>query len=213
VVDTARFHSAPNAVRVTSTSSGKGSFLVPLAGFPVAGNSFYVRVFINWEKATTSIMGHSGFLVGSAARENNGTELRLGISSKGPNNVPRLDLNLQSPADGGGETTRYSNGFTDGGNPGAFPGTGFQFAANTWYCLEAFFGGTSGASEFRVWVDNTELPDMHVTDFRGNTTGTPRINWAPTYRFLKIGAQDYDANLGRIWYDDVIVATQKVGCN
>ena len=213
-IDNMRSHTPPNSARAQSTSSGRGSFLVPRMGLPVAGNSFYVRVFMNWEKATTAITGHSGFIVGSAARENNGTEVRLGISSKGPNNVPRLDLNLQSPSDGmGGEVTRYSNGFTDGGNPGDFPGIGFQFAADRWYCVEAYFKGTMGAAEFRVWVDGTEIMEMHVTDFRGNTTGgTPRINWAPTYSFLKIGAQDYDANLGRIWYDDVFVGTAPVGC-
>jgi hypothetical protein len=213
-IDTARKNRGQNAARVQSTNVGRGSFLVPRAGLPVAGNSFYVRVFMNWEKATTAISGHSGFIVGSAARENNGTEVRLGISSKGPNNVPRLDLNLQSPTDGlGGEVTRYSNGFTDGGNPGSFPGVGFQFAADRWYCVEAYFKGTMGAAEFRVWVDGTEVMEMHVTDFRGNTTGdTPRVNWAPTYSFLKIGAQDYDANLGRIWYDDVFVGTEPVGC-
>jgi hypothetical protein len=211
-VDTARAHSAPNSARVTSTSSGLGSFLVPLAGFPVAGNAFYVRVFINWEKATTSITGHSGFIVGSAARDESGTELRLGISSKGPGGVPRLDLNLQNPSDGGGEVTRYSNGFTDGGNPGQFTGTGFQFAANTWYCVEAFFNGAAGASEFRLWIDDAEIQEMHVTDFRGSTTAAARTAWAPTYNFLKIGANDYDANLGRIWYDDVVVATGRIGC-
>jgi hypothetical protein len=188
---------------------------VPTSGFPVAGNAFYVRVWMNWEKATTAIMGHSGFLVGAFARENNGTEVRLGISSKGPGNVPRMDLNLQAPSDGlGGETTRYSNGFNDGGNPADFPGVGTQFMANRWYCVEAFFNGASGAAEFRVWIDGTEVNEMHVTDFRANTTGgTPRINWAPMYRFLKIGAQDYDAQLGRIWYDDVVVGTQRIGCN
>ncbi|HEX2551398.1 MAG TPA: hypothetical protein VHK64_07365, partial [Nocardioidaceae bacterium] len=213
VIDSARYHTAPNAARVTSTSSGLGSFLVPATGLPVAGNAFYVRVFVNWEKGTTSISGHSGFLVGSSARQNNGTEVRLGLSSKGPGNVPRMDLNLQNPTDGGGETTRYSNGFTDGGNPADFPGTGFQFTANIWYCVEAYFNGASSGSEFRVWVNGNELPEMHVTDFKGSPGATPRTNWAPTYQYLKIGAQDYDATLGRIWYDDVVVATQPIGCN
>jgi hypothetical protein len=213
VVDTARFHTAPHAARVTSISSGLGSFLVPLAGLPAPGNAFYVRVFINWAKATSMITGHSGFLVGAVARENNGTELRLGISSKGPGGVPRMDLNLQNPSDGGGgETTRYSNGFTDGGNPADFPGVGFQFAANTWTCVEALFKGTPSAAEFQVWIDDVEIPQMHVTDFRGSATAAPRTNWAPTYNFLKIGAQDYDANLGQIWYDDVVVAAQPIGC-
>jgi hypothetical protein len=213
-VDTARAKSPPNSVRVQSTSSGRGSFLVPLMGLPVTGNSFYARVFINWEKATTAISGHSGFLVAAAARQNDGAEVRLGISSKGPGGTPRMDLNLIGATDGGGgEVTRYSNGYTDGGNPGDFTGTGFQFEADRWYCLEAHFDGTPNASAFRVWVDGTELEEMHVTDFRGNTSGQPRVNWAPTYTFLKIGAQDYDANLGKIWYDDVFVGTAPVGCD
>jgi hypothetical protein len=213
-VDTARKNRGQNSARVQSTSSGRGSFLVPRTGIlPVTGNSFYVRVFMNWEKATSAISGHSGFIVGSAARENNGTECRLGISSKGPNNVPRLDFNLIGATDGmGGEVTRYSNGYTDGGNPADFPGMGFQFAADRWYCVEAYYGGMPNMSELRVWVDGTEIMEMHVTDFRGNMSGSPRVNWAPTYSFLKIGAQDYDANLGRIWYDDVFVGTAPVGC-
>jgi hypothetical protein len=213
MVDAARAHSGSNSARVSSTSSGLGSFLVPAAGLPVPGNALYVRVFINWEKATSTIMGHSGFIVGAASRDESATEVRLGISTKGPGGVPRLDLNLQSPADGGGETTRYSNGFTDGGNPASFTDTGFQFAANTWTCVEAFFNGDPAGSEFRVWIDDSELELMHVTDFRGNTNGTPRVKWAPTYRYIKIGANDYDANLGHIWYDDVVIATARVGCD
>lgn len=216
VVDSARAKSGSNAARVTSTSSGLGSFLVPkaaglLGGEAVPGNAFYVRVHMNWQKATTEVSGHSAFIVGAASRDNSGTEARLGISSKGPGNVPRVDLNLQSPSDGaGGEVTRYSNGFTDGGNPADFTDVGFQFAADTWYCVEAFFDGTTTAAEFRLWVDGTEIEEMHVTDFSANGTG--RTSWGPSYQYIKIGAQDYDANLGQIWYDDVVVATEPIGC-
>jgi hypothetical protein len=216
VIDTTRHQTGAHAAMATSSSSGLGSFLVPasgaLSGTPVTGNAFYVRVWINWQKATTAISGHSGFLVGSAARDESDTELRLGISSKGPNGTPRMDLNLQNPKDGaGGEVTRYSNGFTDGGNPASFTGTGYQFAANTWTCLEAFFNGAASGSEFRLWIGDQEVTEMHVTDFSPNSSG--RTHWAPTYNFIKIGAQDYDANLGQIWYDDVVVATQKIGCS
>ncbi len=209
VIDSSKSHSAPNSVRATSSNVGLGSFLVPVTGLPVDGNSFYVRVFINWENATSSITGHSGFLVGATARDNSGTELRLGISNKGPGDEAMMDLNLIGGE--GGEVTRYSNGFTDGGNPADFTGAGFQFEADTWYCLEAYFGGGT-ASEFRVWVDGAELADMHVTDFQGSEGGAARTSWAPSYTVLKIGAQDYDANLGSIWYDDVVIATQPVGC-
>lgn len=216
VVDSARAKSGSNAARVMSTSSGLGSFLVPagggLGGMAVSGNAFYVRVHMNWQKATSEISGHSAFIVGAASRDNSGTEARLGLSSKGPGNVPRVDLNLQSPSDGaGGEVTRYSNGFTDGGNPADFMDLGFQFAADTWYCVEAYFDGTPSASEFRLWVDGAEVEKMHVTDFSANNSG--RTSWGPSYQYIKIGAQDYDANLGQIWYDDVVVATEPIGCD
>ncbi len=210
VIDTSKAHSAPNSVKVASSNVGQGSFLVPVTGFPVDGNSFYVRVYVNWEKATSSITGHSGFLVGATARDNSGTELRLGISDKGPGDEAMMDVNLIGGE--GGEVTRYSNGFTDGGNPADFTGAGFQFAADTWYCLEAYFGG-GAASEFRVWVDGSEIADMHVTDFQGSQGGEARTSWAPSYTVLKIGAQDYDANLGSIWYDDIVIATSRVGCD
>jgi hypothetical protein len=213
VIDTTRHQTGAHAAMATSSSSGLGSFLVPaagaLGGTPVTGNAFYVRVWINFQKPTTAITGHSAFIVGSAARDESGTELRLGISTNGPGNVPRLDLNLQNPSDSGGEVTRYSNGFTDGGNPASFPGTGYQFTAGSWTCVEAFFNGA--ASEFRLWIGDQELSEMHVTDFSANGAG--RTHWAPTYNFIKIGAQDYSANLGQIWYDDVVVATQKIGCS
>ncbi len=207
-IDSSKFRSAPNSARVKSSNVGLGSFLVPATGFPVAGNQFYVRVWMNWEKATSTIMGHSGFLVGATARDNSGVEVRLGISNKGPGDEAMMDLNLIGSA--GGEVTRYSNGFTDGGDPGQFNGKGYQFPAGEWVCLEAFFNGAT--SEFRVWIGDTELPDMHVTDFKGSPNATPRTTWAPNYSVLKIGAQDYDANLGNIWYDDVIVAKSRVGC-
>lgn len=217
VVDSAKAKSGGNSARVQSTSSGLGSFLVPAAGSVLGGtatpsNAFYVRVHMNWAKATSEIMGHSAFIVGAASRDNSGTEARLGISSKGPGSVPRVDMNLQNPSDGaGGEVTRYSNGFTDGGNPADFMDVGYQFAADTWYCVEAYYDGTAGASEFRLWVDGAEVAEMHITDFSANDSG--RTSWGPSYQYIKIGAQDYDANLGQIWYDDVVVATEPIGCD
>lgn len=209
VIDSAKSHSPPNSVRVTSTNVGDGSFLVPVMGkLPTPENRYYVRVWMNWEKATATIMGHSGFIVGATARDNSGTEVRLGISSKGPGDQAMMDLNLIGGP--GGEVTRYSNGFTDGGDPSQASGNGFQFQADTWVCLEALFDGAG--HEFRVWVDDVEIEAMHVTDFRGSPNAEPRTMWAPNYTYLKIGAQDYDANLGKIWYDDVVIAKERVGC-
>ncbi len=73
------------------------------------------------------------------------TELRLGVSIPPGFGTAMVDLNLQNPKDGGGgEVTRFSNGFTTGGNPLNMAGTTFD--ADTWTCVEALFDG--GHNEF-----------------------------------------------------------------
>jgi hypothetical protein len=211
VLDSARSHSPPNSARATpSAGGGLGSFLVPASTLPnklpAPENRFYVRVWMSWEKATPEVSGHGGFIVGASSRDNSGTEARLGISN--PGFAPILDMNLQNPMDGGGgEVTRFSNGYTTGGNPGEYPQMGFQFEATRWYCVEVLFNG--GGHEFQVWVDDVEVPNMHITDFG---TNAPRTMWSPSYAFLKIGGQDYGSQLGSIWYDDVFVGTEPIGC-
>jgi hypothetical protein len=199
-------------VRTQGTSSGLGSFLVPVAMLP-ADNRFYVRARIHFEKDTSAMTGHDAFIVGAESRDQSGTELRLGISSSS-NSPPMLDLNLQNATDGAGEVTRFSNGSTTGGDPSAAPG--FSFVAGTpdrWYCIEALFSGTGGVGEFDVWIDNVEISTMHVTDFKSRPTNPSRTMWAPTFKYIKVGAQNYSGDIGKIWYDDVAVGTQRIGCN
>ena len=131
IIDNSRAHSGTNSARVESNNSGLGSVLVPATGFPPPNNSFYVRVYMNWENATAPIAGHSAFIIGSDAREN-GAEVRLGVSGKAGGTGGILELNLMGV---GSEVSRYSNGFTTGADPSAYPSGGVQFLADTWYCV------------------------------------------------------------------------------
>ncbi len=208
VIDSSKSASPPNSARTQGTSSGNGSFLVPVGGLPAPMNRFYVRVRVNFGTGTSALTGHVAYLVGSAARDESKTELRLGASIPPGFGTAMMDLNLQNPTDSGGEVTRFSNGFTTGGNP--INAAGFDFTAGQWYCLEALFDG--GNDAFHVWIDGTENTNMAVTNFAA--TGQPARNaWAPTYTFLKIGAQNYSGDVGTVWYDDVVVATQQIGCS
>jgi hypothetical protein len=215
VIDSSKSASPPNSARTQGTSSGDGSFLVPVSGLPAPMNRFYVRVRINFGTGTSALTGHVGYIVGATTRSESGTELRLGASIPPGFATAMMDLNLQNPIDSGGEVTRFSNGFTTGGNP--INAAGFDFIAGHWYCLEALFDG--GNDAFQVWVDSTatpnvatEITDMAVTNFAA--TGQPaRTSWAPTFSFIKIGAQNYSGDIGTVWYDDVVVATQMVGCD
>lgn len=206
-IDAARARSLPNAAKVTGSSTGN-AFLVFTTGLPTANNRVYVRAYVNFEKAVSAITGHVGFIVGAASRDNSGTELRFGSSTPPGFSGSMLDVNLQNPMDNqGGEVTRFSNGYTTGGEPLNMAGKTLE--ANQWYCIEALFSGTP--SEFNLWIDGTELTALHVTDFdaRGNM---PRTMWAPSFKFLKFGAQNYGGDAGQLWYDDIVIGTERIGC-
>jgi hypothetical protein len=207
VIDSSKYSSPPNSARTQGTSSGDGSFLVPLTGLPAPQNRFYVRVRINFGTGTSALTGHAAYIVGATTRDESGTELRLGASIPPGFGTAMMDLNLQNPIDSGGEVTRFSNGFTTGGNP--INAAGFDFMADHWYCLEALFDG--GNDAFHVWIDGTENTNIAVTNFAAPDQSA-RTSWAPTFNFIKIGAQNYSGDIGTVWYDDVVVATQQVGC-
>ena len=202
-------HSAPNSASSTGTSSGQGAALIPVSGLPTADNHFYVRVWVNFAKATSAVMGHAAFLVASSTLDQSGTELRLGVSIPPGFTTAMVDLNLQNPKDGGGgEVTRFSNGYTTGADPLNMAGTTFN--ADTWTCVEALFDG--GHNEFRLWIGGSEVSTMHVTNFAARATDAPRVTWAPSFKFLKIGAQNYSGDIGQVFYDDVVVSSAQVGC-
>ncbi|MEO8904087.1 MAG: hypothetical protein ABI488_17240 [Polyangiaceae bacterium] len=205
----AKFHSAPNSASSTGTSSGQGAALIPVSGLPTADNHFYVRIWVNFAKATNTVAGHAAFLVAGSTLDQSGTELRLGVSIPPGFATAMVDLNLQNPTDGaGGEVTRFSNGFTTGADPLNMSGT--TFAADTWTCVEALFDG--GHNEFRLWIDGSEVSNMHVTNFAARPTDTARAAWAPSFKFLKIGAQNYSGDIGQVWYDDIVVGSEPIGC-
>ena len=208
-IDSSKFHSPPNSASSTGTTSGQGAALIPISGLPTAVNHYYVRVWVNFAKATNAVTGHAAFLVGASTRDQSGTELRLGVSIPPGFATAMVDLNLQNPTDGSGEVTRFSNGFTTGADPLDMAGTTFD--ADTWTCVEALFDG--GHNEFRLWIGGNEVTNMHVTNFAARPTDPPRVMWAPSFNFLKIGAQNYSGDIGQVWYDDVVVGSEQIGCN
>ncbi len=197
-LDTTKFHSGAQSVKFVGSS--QQSFLVA----PVPAQAFRIRAYVNFENATTSQSGHSWFIVAADnATSGMASQIRLGQSTQ--DGTPMLDLNVYSTQ----EHTQFSNGAGDGCN-GCWtnkPNSPFQFAADTWYCVEAFYNGP--ANEFQVWVDEEEVVGLHVTPTtmalaNGGT-------WSPTYQYIKLGF-GANTNPGAVWYDDVIVSTSAIGC-
>jgi hypothetical protein len=85
-----------------------------------------------------------------------------------------------------------------GANGPGFPqSAGPQLAANTWHCVEAFYDGGSGDVE--IFSDGASLIDAPA--FKPATFAT--------FRFGYIGFN----TVRTVWFDDVVVAPDRVGCN
>jgi hypothetical protein len=84
-----------------------------------------------------------------------------------------------------------------------------------WVCVEWKFDGV--ANEMHYWFDGTLLADVDVvrTGTRCVNAGDLGSTWqAPAFANLSIGWQQYQASNGPLefWVDDLVVATQKIGC-
>jgi hypothetical protein len=205
-LSTAQAHSGTQAL-LFQDEGNIGRFITSAAPFP-AGGQLYVRAWMHFANATTAMAGHTGFIVG-ATGDSNANELRWGQSLAGcvaPNQL--LDLN-HIPSD----KTICSNGFISGGNPSS--DTGEVLSANTWYCVETYWDAAVG--EFRLWIDDTEIEVLHATADawcpEGQTCATPPDPWPMPFSLVKLGTQVYNGRAGDIWYDDIALATSRIGCD
>jgi hypothetical protein len=67
-------------------------------------------------------------------------------------------------------------------------------------CLEVLIDHAK--PEIDVWVDGTEVPDLHHTDWPLDSYDSVRVG------FEKCAGPGID-----IWYDDIAVGTERMGCN
>jgi len=76
---------------------------------------------------------------------------------------------------------------------------GVAFAPSTWVCLEVLIDRARPEIDF--WVDGVEVPDLHHTD------------WAlDNYDSLHFGFEKYAGPGLDVWYDDIAIGTERVGC-
>jgi hypothetical protein len=198
-IDTTQHNGGSHSIFFANLDT-RGSWVAPVAGLPSANNRFYVRTYVRFATPMAEITGHVGFIVGATLPEN-GVEVRIGASRNFQSQIEMLDVNFIGS---GEEHTQFSNGDYTGGQGTNTPGVTLD--ANRWYCIDGLFDGQ--ASEVRVWLDDSEITQLHVTDWGGRRTGA----WAPTYAVAKVGGQSYSGNPGQIWYDDVAFGTERIGC-
>jgi hypothetical protein len=113
------------------------------------------------------------------------------------------------------DRTICSSGLVSGGNPNDFMNPGVTLQADRWYCVETLFD--SAAGEFRLWIDDTEVNVLHATESSWCPPNQPNCTtpqpWPIAFSVVKFGTQVYNGLAGDIWYDDVALATSRIGCD
>jgi hypothetical protein len=183
-VDGTVAHGGSHSLKVTPNGNFS-QMLGVTTGTPTFWTRFYLRQDIN----TNTVTGHDTFVaatdqVGAAS---NAEYVRIGEHSC------QLEVNRAS------DDKEILSDAVAGNSNYACAG-GITFAPNTWYCVEAFYDGANSA--LRVFVDSAEVSALHVT------------NWGPyMYRTFEFGFENYGGTSRTLWYDDVVVAPQQVGCD
>jgi hypothetical protein len=73
-----------------------------------------------------------------------------------------------------------------------------------WTCVEFYFG----KDELRFWLDGNEVQALHVTSWRNQAPP-----WSPAYDRVRLGFHDFGGPAIDVWYDDVALDLQRIGCD
>jgi hypothetical protein len=186
-------HSGSRSVHFVPTSNSFDTFLVfhDPATLPVAGGKFFVRFFMRLASGMTG--GHNTFMTADLfANPGQGNAVRVGEQQH--------MLMMTVAGDSHGYLSNQN--FYNDGKPGVV------FPAGAWTCFEMSFDPASTTLD--VWVNGTEVPDMHPTNITLDTYDALRFGFEKYAGF----SDDPDAGAASLdlWYDDVAIGTQRVGC-
>jgi tellurite resistance-related uncharacterized protein len=186
VVDTSTpAHSGSRAIHVSGGESDFDTLLVfhDPAVLPAANGRFFFRAFMRLGRAMSE--KHNTFIMADlAANLGGGNSVRISEM------YGMLMYTVAGDAHGALSNQNY---YIDG-KPG------IVFAPMTWVCVEVLLDHAH--PEFDVWVDGTEVSDLHHTDFPLDSFDT-----------LRFGFEKYGGPALDVWYDDIAVGTARIGCD
>ncbi len=179
------FFSLDTSASVSGSQSLKvtGTDFTQMYAVPVPASTFWGRVQIMSDTDIQS--GHNTYVaaIEGTGDPNSGEAIRIG------EHQCQLELNRRSD-----DAELLSNGGTYQCSGG------IHMDANQWYCLEFYYDGPG--SEVRVFVDGNEVTELHATD------------WGPyDYQVFKFGFEKYHGDSKNLWYDDLALGTERIGCN
>jgi hypothetical protein len=153
--------------------------------FPLPAGALFGRVYVRLAKAMST--AHVIWIEAGSIM-NDTAETRIGA------NLGELDVNRMP-----GDADQRAPGVT--------------LAAGQWTCLEFMFDNM--IDEARVWLNSTEIPALHVTNWvttPADSSGGPLTNWAPDYQAIRFGWELNSMTGEEIWFDDVALGYTRIGC-
>ncbi|WP_431934492.1 cellulose-binding domain-containing protein [Micromonospora sp. RP3T] len=83
---------------------------------------------------------------------------------------------------------------------------------NRWTCLEFMVDGSAG--QLRTWLDGVAVPGLTADGVPTHDIDGQWYNrtWRPQLTDLKLGWESYGGGSDTLWYDDVAVGSNRIGC-
>jgi len=177
-------HSGSRSVHVSSL--GNYQTFLALRGapvFPAPMPALYARTYLRLGAPMTS--GHNTyFKAGAADAISSDHETRVGVM------VGMLTINQPAGDRGFLSNESYWNDME----------LGVVFPQDSWVCVESLFDPPNSTVDF--WVDGVEVADMHRTDWEQDPLGA-----------FHFGFEKYAGPDAEVWYDDIVIGTERIGCD
>jgi hypothetical protein len=91
-------------------------------------------------------------------------------------------------------------------------GKGPEIPAGEWLCIEVAFVGDAAPHSVQAWNNGTEVHLVNdPSQWQNGALSNEFLNGK--FKEFIIGWQSFSNYANEIWFDDIIVATQRVGCN
>ncbi len=195
LVDSSKAHSGSKSVHIKSTNGGAPFFIYQ--AIPSNETTIYVRA---WMNIPVSLGGgavggagdHAHFLGTLENPAQDLKELRFGAVKKGTL---------------GGFMPKPGDSFTNNTSSISIP-------ANTWTCVEWAVVDDPSFDQMYGWVNGQQVFAATAANHWQNTTPAVFTGGGFT-NYISFGWRQFGnvANVTDIWFDDIVVGTERIGCN
>jgi hypothetical protein len=195
-LSTERAHSGERAIKVMGGSGYNERALVSAPSlFPAPNNHFFARFSVYFDLDFPD-NGHMSYALAADSDSPDGNEVRAGVHTK------VLSWNFKGPQLG--DPSLFSIDADGQWQTGVIPTT------RAWHCIELELDGASHT--VRYFLDGQEIEKLHLTEEDRVKLGSLQPMWSPQYKDFRFGWQAYGTIPATIFYDDVIISTERIPC-